>query len=176
MHFKIINLNEKNLSTGECIYSQNDYYLEYIEIQHCNKTENKKSLANQINERMMIDSKSDNFLVIVDTLTLVFDKKKGDLKTLDAFTNKNRWIKNLAKKIPQTIDNGILTLCNFANNDDRDSINIFPKYEYPGTDDWVRIVFFEDKNIQYYKVSSNLIVGLTNGKLSEIFLLNLKTI
>jgi hypothetical protein len=128
-------------------------------------------LVHSINEQFDLDSPAE-LLVLADTLTLTFTGPDYHFAGLDAYTNKQLWKISQEKVVPGINGRGLLLIEPFRTEGDRVSLDATPRYEIEENQQWIRVVFAEVEISYHYKVANNLVVGLEDGALTDIYLLN----
>lgn len=116
---------------------------------------------------------ADRRLVIADTLTLVFAAGTGTFLSLDAYTRPIWWQPEASLALPQPAGRGQLRARGFPPGDDRFSLGIVPRYEVNWDTRLLRIVLGPEQAPTYYEVGANLLAGLRQGKLVDLFLSDL---
>jgi hypothetical protein len=155
---------------AKCAYIEGELSLVY-EASNLSKNEDRLSnLANAISHQFGI-AKPTELLLIADTLTLTFSDDDKHLSLLDAYTNKNCWVTSQVSSIPKVMDHGRLLADTRLCEGDRYSLNLTPRYEIASNQDWVRIVLNDEEETTYYEVAEDLVIGLREQMITDIFLL-----
>jgi hypothetical protein len=158
---------------GKVVYRQNDLTLEYqTEISPSVLLE-KYSLLAHLDRQFNVNQATD-ILLIADTLTLTFSAPAYHLSGFDAYTNSQLWLTSGESEVPQVSEQGLLLIDAASVEGDRYSLNIEPKYEIAPTRQWVRVIFSESYMNSYYEIASNMIVGLREAIITDIYLLNVE--
>jgi hypothetical protein len=107
--------------------------------------------------------------VIADTLTLTFSGRDGRLVSLDAYTNEEQWTRQSVAR--PSGPKGALLLAESI--EDRFSLAIAPEYRF---DDRASMLFIGlgGRASQYFEVGDDLFIGLVDGELAEVVLINLR--
>lgn len=127
-------------------------------------------LADAISHQMGID-KPTELLLIADTLTLTFSDDDKHLSLLDAYTNRSFWATSQVSSVPKVKDQGRLLAETALFERDRYSLNLTPRYEIASNQEWVRIMLNDEKKATYYEVAEDLVIGLREQMITDIFLL-----
>ncbi len=128
------------------------------------------TLAEVISHRFGLD-KSTELLLIADTLTLTFSGDDKHLSLLDAYTNRDHWVTSQVNNIPKIKGQGRLVAEATLFEEGRYSLNLTPRYEIASNQEWVRIVLTDEEKATYYEVAEDLVVGLEERMIADIFLL-----
>lgn len=155
---------------GRCIYLTADMVLEYEPSATQPERVGALILADVINQKLRID-KPGELLLIADTLTLKFNSSDYSLYGFDAYTNKQLWTVSSLYRVPEISGQGLLFADPTSFEGDRYSLCLVPKYEIASDQQWIRIVFSEASSDFHYKVASNIVVGLKNGVIMDMYLL-----
>lgn len=159
--------------TGRAIYWQSDLTLEYRPEPVESAPVGYQSLAQRINRDLGIEpSDAARVLLVADTLTLVFGDVDRRLISLDAFTNRRLWLPSQAM-LPEVKGHGSLHLLGQLEDEFRQSLGVIPEYEINVKDSWIRIVLCRRDVLLHYLVADNLVVGLGENLIGDIYLLNL---
>jgi hypothetical protein len=107
--------------------------------------------------------------VIAETLTLTFSGRDGRLVSLDAYANEERW--NRQSETRPSGPRGALLLTESI--EDRFSLAITPEYRF---DDRASMLFIGlgGRASQHFEVGDDLFIGLVDGELAEVVLMNLR--
>jgi hypothetical protein len=165
-----MSINIKILNTDNMdAYSQSTYSIKDYSLATTVKyTQNPLQLSAEINKQLGI--RTHNLQVIYDTLTVTFDGENLRLNSIDSYTNKDKWITKVVS-IPKIESEGICLAESLA--DDRISIDIDPKYFFDRDKQLLFIELVKAEDERFYSLSKSLVVGIHNGTLSSILLLNL---
>lgn len=128
-------------------------------------------LADSINKQFDL-GKPAELLLIADTLTLTFDGSDHHLAGLDAYTNKQLWRISPKKNLPSIEGRGLLLMEPFRFDADRVSLDVTPHYEIAENQNWIRVILDEVETAFHYQVATNLLVGVKDEALTDIYLLN----
>jgi len=166
MNIKFKCIKNRPILNGKCAYEIEDCNLEYF----LESDKMKKNIDNLFKDKYA----NKEFLVIYDTLTLIFDIEKK-LNTFDAYTNHKKWTE---KKLltPKIEYSGVLEISNFNIEDNRSSLTSIPIYEVDYKNNILRIVLIENTKSSYYRIGKDFIIGLNNRRITDIFLSNIKYI
>ena len=159
------------MMAGRCIYRTEDMVLEYESSAPRSEDVGPPALADVINQKFGLE-RSKELLLIADTLTLTFSGSDHHLSGFDAYTNKQLWNVSSLPKVPEIRRQGLLIAEPASFEDDRYSLCSIPKYEIASNQQWVRVAFSEEISDFHYEVASNLVVGLKNGMVTDIYLLD----
>lgn len=162
----------KDIIVGEASYNEHDLALVYDVSIEAGTNFEPTLLADSIDVGLRI-SRSEDVLITVDMMTLVFDGAKFCLKSLDAYTNKALW-KVSSKKVPIITNKGLLVVDPVSLENSEGTVDIELKYEFSPNFNWVRIRWLDEDSANFIQVGSNMIVGLHNTMISDIYLLNVK--
>ncbi len=137
---------------GHCFYYEEEYTLEY-KIDFFIKT----PIINGWN----------NFLLIYDTMTIVFDQKRYFI-SFDVYTNAALWTFKESIEVPTNVPKGFFKVDVEPQDDsNRYSYDFFPSFEY-SKDGIVKVIFAETTS-NFYQISNNLIVGITEDQISYFY-------
>ncbi len=153
-------------SMGRAIYSRGDLWLRY-EIQNRERRA-PGTLAEEIDARLRIDLQP--LFVIADTLTLVFGSRERHLESLDARTDEAGWVSARVSELPVSNGQGALVVSGLPAESDHAAVDLIPQYEVGPTHDWLRIGLARGEHVSYYEVAQDMLVGVENGDLVDIFL------
>ena len=162
-------LPTNNVANASCVYDatnmtlQCDFLVPSAEPQP-------QTLAESINKQFYLERHSD-LLLIADTLTLTFSGSEHHLSGLDAYSNKSTWRVSKVPVLPNIEGRGLLVVDPALFEHDRFAIDLTPSYEQSRHQEWVRIVFREDETASHFEVAKNLMTGLKDGMLTDIYLL-----
>jgi hypothetical protein len=157
---------------GRCVYRTDDMMLEYETSIHQPANLTLPVLSDVLDRKFNLDTPSD-LLLIADTLTLTFSGSDYHLASLDAYTNKQLWDVSPFEKVPEIRGQGSLLAEPTSFGGDRCSLGFRPKYEIASNQQWVRVVLSGGNPEHYYEIASNLIVGLRNKIITDMYLLNI---
>ncbi len=153
--------------SGKVTYKKGDFALE------CFQEESDRprifTLRGEIDARLGIDSKPDDFLVSADTLTLTFVGEDLHLSLIDAYTNPTIWRPLERMTFQKAEDWGSLTLRDPPKGTDRMTFGKMPAFEYCEAQQSLRIDF-GGIPLRYVRLSSCLYAGLSK---SELILLDM---
>lgn len=108
---------------------------------------------------------------MIDTLTITFAGLNYQLQSIDAYTNESAW-KRAELHIPTVHSSASLFLTGEF-TDDRASLETTATYEFDARKSLLRILFCESKNEEYIKVSTNVVIGISNEMISSVFVSDL---
>lgn len=161
-----------HIGTGRAIYWQSDLTLEYRPEPVESAPAGNQSLAQRINRDLGIEpSDAGRVLLVADTLTLVFGDVDCKLISLDAYTNRRLWLPSQAV-LPEVKGHGSLHFLGHPEDGFRQSLGAIPEYEINMSDSWVRIVLRRSGVLLHYLVADNLVVGLGENLIDDIYLLH----
>lgn len=150
---------------GRPVYRRSDFGLMYEEDEPPpNMVSN--DLGTKLDQQFAITSR--NVFVIADTLTLTFNAR-GRFVSLDAYTNDARWLKQSETKQPR--GRGALVLSDPI--EDRLSLDVVPAYRFDALAS-ILSIGLGGATSEYFEVGDDLLVGLDDGRLAEIVLINLR--
>lgn len=163
---------------AKCEYIQSELLLVYEARSQTKNDDKLSNLSDAINHQLGID-KTTELLLIADTLTLTFSDDDKHLSLLDAYTNRSYWATSQVRTLPKVIDHGLLLADIELFEGDRYSLNFTPRYEIASTQDWeiastqnwVRIVLIDVEETTYYEVAEDLVIGLKEQMITDIFLI-----
>jgi len=159
--------NEFTQFVSESIYSKTDYSLE-VALQ---SRDNDIGLSHTIDKIIAIPQRSS--FVFFDNLTLEFSSPYSMLKSLEAYINHEKW--SLAPLVIPHFENKKYSLMIIGNPaEERISINKLATYHFDEKQSCLNIKLETGVNEQYYRLSDDLIVGLSDNNLSSFYILNLK--
>lgn len=161
------------LVKGQSVYRTSDMTLEYQTETLPSDDLHELSLSKKINRDFNLDNSAE-FLLIIDTLTLTFSGEDHHLSGLDAYTNKQLWEISPFSEVPEIKGQGLLVVDTSSFKDGRYAFGFRPKYEIAANQDWVRVVLGGGHSELYYEVASNLVLGLKNEMITDMYLLNIK--
>lgn len=75
--------------------------------------------------------------------------------------------------LPEVKGHGSLHLLGQLEDEFRQSLGVIPEYEINVKDSWIRIVLCRRDVLLHYLVADNLVVGLGENLIGDIYLLNL---
>ena len=170
---------EKEFSRcGQIVYCKKDLALRY-RVLNLSADSRSSTLAESIDRSLGISNQS-FFYLILDTLTLTFDKQSKKLLSFDAYTNIHIWRQVERGSFPpldNTISRGSLLLKTLPKNDDRLSADITPIYEFSLQDNMLRVMLDETAvPSKYYEVLQNVFVGMYGTSLVELLLRQIQII
>ncbi len=144
-------LEQQNEENGKGLYYRKDYALEY-------------ALSSQAMKRA--------FLLIYDTLTVVFEARSGLFVSFDAFTNIDEWKLQDKIVLPPISKCGALKILE-ACGDNRHSFEIVPNYVY-SPEGILKIELDKDeRDSEYSYIAKNLIVGIKDHRITSFILTEL---
>lgn len=159
------------LAATTCVYRGIEMTLECESRAPSPRNRERGEIADSINHQFNLD-KPIELLLIADTLTLTFSGVDHHLAALDAYTNRQLWKVSQLKEVPSLKGRGLLLLDPIHIKGDRVSLQATPRYEIAENQEWIRVVLDEVKSPFHYEVANNLVVGLKDESLIDIFLLN----
>jgi hypothetical protein len=154
---------------ARCAYLASELSLVYEASTRSKNAVKLSILADAIDHQLGIN-KPTELLLIADTLTLTFSGDDKHLSLLDAYTNRSFWVTSQVSGIPEVEDQGRLLVETTLFEGDRYSLNLTPRYEIASNQEWIRIVLNDGKEVVYYEVAEDLVVGLREQMITDIFL------
>jgi len=124
------------------------------------------TLADKIEANLNIDSHA-NYLVIADTLTIVFSKRTRELVAFDAYTNRELWGKTAEMVLPELSGTGGVYLLNPL-PERRLDLCVNPICSYSDKQSLLKIALCHDDKSKYYRISPRLLVGLRRERLVSL--------
>lgn len=146
----IIEGYEKN---GKGFYNQEEFTLEY---------EIEKQSKKKISEA--------TYLLIYDSLTIMFDFEKKEFISLDSYTNKKNWKYQSQIKIPNIFKKGSLKVKEGFEDTDRYSFSLVPTYEYSSKGILKIYLTTDYQDSIFFLISKDLIVGMKDYKITSFIL------
>lgn len=162
-------LPSKILANARCVYNSDEMIME-CKFHVSSGEAQDHDLAETINQQFHLNEPSD-LLLIAGTLTLTFSGSDHHLSGLDAYTNKKLWKVSKIREVPVVEGRGLLVADPTSFEADRLDLSLTPRFEQAGSQEWVRIVFREDETASHFKVANNLIAGLKEGAITDIYAL-----
>jgi hypothetical protein len=133
------------------------------------------SLADRIDATLGVRREAD-FLVIADTLVIVFSRDSRELVRVDAYTNQEHWRRTTGIALPEAA--GVGKVC-FVDSlpEGRLDLSVHPRYAYSDAERVLEISLDRvSEGAEYYRVSDFLVVGMRNRMLASLLVLGLRTI
>ena len=159
----LFDIREGPLPGGaQAVYRTKDFYLIY------------EIVERHPGGRRVSSTEHGKLFVIADTVTLTFDSSTLRLTEIDAFTFSERWVQSLHREPPRAKATGSLCLSNPPSDDDRMTMHVKPRVERASDDAWLRIVFVDEEDAEYYDVAPDLRVGLRSGVLCDAYFLSVR--
>jgi hypothetical protein len=158
--------NSKLSSVSSASYTTNDLSLE-VNLRY--PVAGVPNLSEGINHKFGIASNSAPFLVIYGgVLTITFDGPEQALSSLDAYTIKDKWI---AQKLVLPVGSN-RGLCLHENGLEKDRVSVQddPKYFYDLASNILKIVLIEGRTETFYTLSDSLIIGVSSGLVSSVYI------
>lgn len=166
IQFKILNTKSDINTKTSATYASREYSLEAIMIYPQITT----NLSDEIDKTVGVRSK--NLQVVYGDLTITFANNDLRLKSIDSYTNSDKWFKQTIK-IPSTDKKICLLVADPLTSDDRFSISNEPIYIFDDKNGCLLIKLDNIATEKFYHLSETLIVGLSGSKLSSILLFDL---
>jgi hypothetical protein len=160
-------------TNGHCVYRRSEFSLEYVLSEPRKRPSHPRDLAEWIDRSRGIDNPR-RFLLIGDTLTLVFEGSDFRLTSLDAYTNIAKWERTEEEQPPEGHDTGALILQGVPSDTDRWALKTGPVYEFSEKSRWLRVSFEKCARTACYQVGSDLLVRLKDARIAELVLLNIQ--
>lgn len=159
--------NGEIATVEEATYISADFSLVYR--QRPPIKEHRPKLADHIEEILMISCR-ENYLVLADTLTIVFSRQTRELVSFDAYTNCNLWERAAGDIIlPELSGSGGIYLFDSLLSGRLD-LCVKPTYTYYDTRSLLKIALNHNPESKYYRISSQLIVGLNHTGLASLLM------
>jgi hypothetical protein len=152
----------------EATYHTDDLSLIYRHRPSATAHPPKLNLAEHINAHMRIDC-SENYLIMADTLAIMFSRETRALVAFDAYSNCELWRKDDQCSVPEPTDKGGIYLA-ASLPDGRHHIPVSPTYSYCGDRSLLRICLGQTLEARYYRVSNQLVVGVSGGQIASLLL------
>lgn len=162
-------LPSKDMANASCVYNAADMSIQ-CEILVPSAEQPRQTLAESLDKQFYLERRSD-LLLIADTLTLTFSGSDHQLSGLDAYSNKNTWKVSKTRELPSIEGRGFLVVDPASFKHGRLALDLTPLYEQSRHQEWVRIVFREDETASHFEVAKNLMAGLKDGMVTDIYLL-----
>lgn len=156
--------NEELAPVEEATYNSAEFTLLYR--QRPPIKEHRSTLADQIDATLRIDRGAD-YLVIADTLTIVFSRGTRELVAFDAYTNRGLWGRAVDMVVPDLSGTGGIYLLDSL-PEGRLDLCVSPTYTYSDTQSLLKITLGCDADAKYYRVSNRLLVGLHREGLASL--------
>lgn len=155
-----------NIATSStATYYSNDFALDVrITYPHV-----KSLFSEEIDKKIGI--KDETFQLIYGSLTITFAGRDLFISSIDGYTNREKW-KLESVAVPTTSRLEICFVASLAAEDPCSSAQE-PSYYFDGTKQMLKIKLTKSDSEVYYRLSDNLIVGMSRDSISSIFLLNM---
>lgn len=166
--FELNFIETGSVSRGAGIYRRSDMTIEYTTLEDPRPA----LLVDEIEKRLGVRKK--DFLLIADTLTLTFSGADCRLSGCDFFTNEKQWEVSEEACPARSAKQGVLCLSGISDDNDRFSLNEQPKVQISSDRNCIRIVIqnvAEQDQPECVKLADNFIVGLNQGNISSLYLL-----
>ena len=132
-------------------------------------------LADRIDATLGIRRDAD-FLVIADTLVIVFSRESRELVGFDAYTNQERWRTSTDIALPDISGVGKVCLLDSL-PEGRLDLCVIPTYAYSDAQRLLEISLDRvPEGAEYYRVSNQLVVGVRSGMLTSLLVQGLRTV
>jgi hypothetical protein len=132
-------------------------------------------LADRIDETLGIRHDAD-FLVIADTLVIVFSRKSRELLGFDAYTNQERWRRSSDIALPDISGVGKVCLVDSL-PEGRLDLCVIPRYAYSDAQRLLEISLNRvPEGAEYYRVSNRLVVGVHGGMIISLLVQGLRIV
>lgn len=154
---------------GRNVYRHQDLVLEYVggkDTKHRTPT-----LGETIDEGLGIN-RPQFYLLIADTLSLVFSGPDLCFVSYDIYANRELWRKSVDRRLPDVRARGALTILEHSADTDRLSLDSIPSLEIDTAGEWIRIVMTDSVATDYFEIAKDVLVGLVGGRITDMFLLS----
>lgn len=132
-------------------------------------------LGDYIDETHRIGRDAD-FLVIADSLVIVFSRESRELVGFDAYTNQERWTRSTDITLPDISGVGRVCLVDSL-PEGRLDLRVIPTYTHSDERPLLEISLNRvPEGAEYYRVSNRLVVGVRSGKLTSLLVQGLRMV
>jgi hypothetical protein len=163
----------ETLSPGRCVYRRSDFSLEYKPNREAAPAQN-VLVPTDIIEYVKQRELERAVTIAVGDLVLVCRWIDGLFLQFDAYTNDRQWVVTREDPVPYLTGSGELYARWSTGEADYGSLEGEPCYKTSEDRTWVKIEVATAKDVSYYQVAQNLVVGLSQGMLVDIVMLNLQ--
>ncbi|QYO65808.1 hypothetical protein [Leptolyngbya sp. 7M] len=162
-------VSSQDIANGNCSYSEQDLMLIY-EVKLVRSESETTSLVDSIDNKFNITPRQD-LLVTADTLTLEFSGDSFCFKGLDAYTSKELWDES-SSPVPDLSGSGVFAVDPNSLMNGSGDIDLELSYELSPSENWVRIKWPNETSANFFRVGTNMIIGLSRSLITDIYLLN----
>lgn len=167
-------INTTNLNTSKCFYKQDEYALYSLGINY--EIPQKENLLRDNIDQYFGLNKKEFILVFAGDLVLTFEKETGYFVSLDACTFMKSWLQSEIS-VPAIHGQGILQITH-ENELDINYIRYTERslFKFDSKKKILQICFTDSEPEAYFKISDNIICGMSSNSLSCFILHNIQLI